>query len=133
MCVENIFKIERHLSFAAQEDKCQEKVFRLRPLGCAVTREKSGGVPSSHKDMTGQVEGKRTDPAKGLFSPQLSPLSGTEPDKKTYFYSTPENCLYPFLFLIENSNKNLQTAGRNYGYTDLFFECKCVFRRFDVQ
>ena len=43
--------------FAAQKDKCQEKVWK-----------KKGGVPPSHKAMAGQVEeGKKDLSSKGLF------------------------------------------------------------------
>ena len=66
--------------FATQKDKCQEKVFRLRPLGCAVTRENGDGVLPSHKAMAGQVD-------KGIKDrsfPRLNyrPLLGTEPNEK---------------------------------------------------
>ena len=58
-----------------KKDKCQEKVFRLRPLGYAVTRGKMNGAQPSHKAMAGKV----VDGERGPIQQKFFPFSITDP------------------------------------------------------
>ena len=115
---ENFFNLKGIYLFAAQKDKYQEKVFRLRPLGYTVTRGKKGGVPPLHKAMAGQVEGEKDRSCKRSFSHlNYRPLLGTEPFIKAIFKNLQikfEFCLcgaiFPSVFL---NNRNPRTKTDN--------------------